>query len=174
MNVKKRKKISRQRGCTTHGWGARQRHKGKGCLGGRGMAGSGKRGDQKKQFALNLGEGRYFGKQGLTSKSNAKNRNKSINLLAVREKFPGDKIDLKTFKILGTGEGFKAEIQAKAASKSAIEKMKKAGGSIILPEKKVARKPVVKKEKSEKKEVIKKGKTKTNKEISKKEKKDGS
>ena len=43
---------------------------------------------------------------------------------------------MKDYKILGNGEGFKAEISAKAATATAIEKMEKAGGKIILPVKK--------------------------------------
>ena len=47
-----------------------------------------------------------------------------------------NKIDLSGYKILGEGEGFKAEIKAKSATKSAIEKMEKAGGKLILSEQK--------------------------------------
>ena len=42
---------------------------------------------------------------------------------------------MKKYKILAKGEGFKAEITAKKASKAAMQKMAKAGGKIILPEK---------------------------------------
>ncbi len=139
MKVKKRKKTTRQRGCTTHGWGARQRHKGHGCSGGYGMAGTGKRGDQKKQKALMMankaGAKTYFGKQGFTSRSTQKKINNVINLQEIQNNFDfkTGKIDLRKYKILAKGNGFKAEISAKSASKLAIEKMQKAGGKIILP-----------------------------------------
>jgi large subunit ribosomal protein L15 len=45
----KRRKVSRMHGrkMGTHGWGARKKHKKSGHRGGTGMAGTGKRGDQK-------------------------------------------------------------------------------------------------------------------------------
>ncbi|MFZ5955021.1 MAG: uL15 family ribosomal protein [Nanoarchaeota archaeon] len=133
MNLKKRKKTSRIRGSRTFGWGFRQRHRGKGCKGGKGMSGSGKRADQKKQFALNIGEGNYFGKRGFTSRSTAKKKNYVINLSDIQRKFEGQKeINLKNYKILGNGEGLKVTIVAKSASKVAIEKVEKAGGKIVL------------------------------------------
>ena len=45
MTHNKRKKNSRQRGEWTHGWGAKKKHRGAGHRGGRGNAGSGKRGE---------------------------------------------------------------------------------------------------------------------------------
>ena len=57
----------------------------------------------------------------------------------------GDTIDLKKYTILGTGDGFKATIKANKASATALEKMKKAGGSIELP----AEKPKEEKQKEE-------------------------
>jgi len=143
MKLKKRKKTSRQRGGTTHGWGARQRHRGKGSKGGKGMAGSGKRADQKKQFALikanKAGFKNYFGGKGFTSRRKKKKKEKCINLknaMEIAENSGKGKIELKDYKILGEGEGFKAEIFAKSASQSAIEKMEKAGGKITCAAKK--------------------------------------
>jgi ribosomal protein L15 len=78
---------------------------------------------------------RYFGKQGLTSRGTAKDRRKAVNLYDVRQNMfskEGCKIDLSKYKVLGTGDGFKAEILAKNASKLAVEKMEKAGGKIVL------------------------------------------
>jgi len=167
MKVKQRKKTTRQRGCTTHGWGARQRHKGHGCSGGFGMAGTGKRGDQKKQSALIMankaGAKTYFGKQGFTSRGTKRKKNNVVNLLEIKNNFnlKSGKIELKKYKILSKGEGFKAEIYALSASKLAIEKMEKAGGKIILPvikEKEV--KPVEKKGKETGKESKKEDKKK--------------
>lgn len=143
VSVHKRPKNSRIRGARTCGWGFRQKHKCHGNKGGVGMAGSGKKADHKKQKALNIAKenkaknGKYFGRAGYTSARTAKVKGLKINLNDIKEnifKKAGDKIDLSKYKILGNGEGFKAEITAKCASESAIEKMEKAGGKIILLE----------------------------------------
>ncbi len=136
MKVHKRPKNSRIRGARTVGWGFRQKHKGHGNKGGFGMSGAGK---HKAQSTLALDtrkKKRYFGKQGLTSKGTALNKYEKINLYAIKDNMfvkDGQKIDLSKHKILGTGDGFKAEISALSASKMAIDKMEKAGGKIILP-----------------------------------------
>ncbi len=128
------------RGARSFGHGFRQKVKGHGNAGGPGMSGSGKRGDQKREWAFNLakkeGYKSYFGKQGMTSASTAKRKYKFINLGTIKENLfekDGQNIDLKKYKILGKGEGFKATIEAKEATKGAIEKMEKAGGKIVLP-----------------------------------------
>jgi len=143
VKIKKRKKATRQRGAggRSCGWGFRQKHKGgHGNSGGAGMAGTGKRSDHKKflgeTIAKNAGFKSYFGKQGFTSRKAKKPGIAVINLETIEMNFfekVGQKIDLKKYKILGEGKGFKAEIFAKEASQSAIEKMEKAGGKIILP-----------------------------------------
>ncbi len=147
MKLKKRKKRSRLRGSQTAFGGFRQKRKGPGNSGGRGMAGSGKRADHKAQKSLMIankaGAKTYFGKKGFTSRGSAKKVNKVINLEQVRENFSGERIELKDYKILGKGDGFKAVIVAKEASKSAVEKMEKMGGSI----------EVLKKEEKNKKDV---------------------
>ncbi|RMD45513.1 hypothetical protein D6829_02205 [Candidatus Pacearchaeota archaeon] len=139
MKVKKRKKNSRIRGARTCGWGFRQKHKGHGNKGGVGMAGSGKKADHKKQKARSMDpKGKYFGRSGLTSRKSKKKGPKAINLKDIRDNFfskEGETIELKGLRILGSGEGFSAKVIAKSATKSAIEKMKKAGGEIILEEK---------------------------------------
>jgi len=135
MKLKKRKKHSRMRGRRTHGFSAKL-HKGSGNRGGKGMAGTGKRADQKKTFVLN-NLYPYFGKQGFTSRKTEKKRDKELNLREIEERFPAGEVNLEDYKILGDGEIIKKfVIKARAASKSAIEKIEKAGGKIILPEKK--------------------------------------
>ncbi|MBU2104267.1 MAG: uL15 family ribosomal protein, partial [Nanoarchaeota archaeon] len=142
MKLKKRKKSSRMHGrkMGTHGGGARKKRKGSGHRGGKGMSGSGKRADQKKTLVQKLYGHGYFGKQGITSKGTKRDKRDRINLLMIEvnlEKYGkkvGDKweINLKSYKILGTGEvKHKLVITAKEASKSAFEKVKKAGGEII-------------------------------------------
>lgn len=143
MKTKKRKKSSRMHGrkMGSHGHGARKKWKGSGHRGGKGMAGTGKRADQKKTLITKLYGHGYFGKKGITSKSNKKDKRDRINLgqlqssLEKMGKKVGDKweINLENYKILGDGVwNTKAIIKAKEASKSAIEKVKKAGGEIIL------------------------------------------
>ncbi len=139
VKTHKRTKNSRIRGARTVGWGFRQKHKGHGNKGGFGMAGTGKRADHKKQSAEQSVKGKYFGKQGATSRGTSIAKYEKINLYAIKDNLftkEGCKIDLSKHKILGTGDGFKAEITARNASKMAIEKMEKAGGKIILPVKK--------------------------------------
>lgn len=143
MKLKKRTKKSRMRGARTCGYGFRQKHKGHGNGGGFGMAGTGKRADHMKQVALEMavekGFKSYFGKQGFTSASTEKKRNKQINLEDLQKNFLGKEkvLDFSDYKILGKGEGFAATVKALSASKTAIEKMKKAGGEILVSAKKI-------------------------------------
>lgn len=141
MKTHKRKKSSRIRGSRTAGWGFRQKHKGHGNKGGVGKAGSGKRADHKKQVVLESDKKKkYFGRRGLTSRSTVRKKFNKINLRDVRSNLftkEGCKINLMKHKILGTGDGFRAEIVALSATKSAIDKMEKAGGNIILPKKNI-------------------------------------
>jgi len=150
MKVHKRPKNSRIRGARTVGWGFRQKHKGHGNKGGFGMAGTGKRGDHKKQSAeMSVKKGKYFGKQGITSRGTERDTRLRINLYDIEQNMVGKtgKVDLAKYKILGSGNGFKGEIVALEASKLAIEKMEKAGGKIILPVRKEEVKQWVKVEK---------------------------
>jgi large subunit ribosomal protein L15 len=143
MKTKKRKKVSRMhgRGTGSHGWGFRKSHRKSGHRGGTGMSGTGKRGDQKKTLVIKLYGNKYFGKQGITSKKTERDKRKRINLGTIDKniesygKKSGDKweVNLNNYKILGTGEvKNKLIIKAGEASKSAIEKVKKLGGEIIL------------------------------------------
>lgn len=139
----KRKKSGRMlgRGSGSCGWGARKKHKKSGHKGGVGMSGTGKRADQKKTLVIKLYGNDYFGKQGITSKGTKRDIRKRINLFTIEKnidtygKKSGDKweVNLKDYKILGEGEvKNKLFIQAKEASATAIEKVKKAGGEIQL------------------------------------------
>lgn len=133
MKVKKRRKSSRFRGSHTHGRGFKKKARGSGHRGGVGMAGSGKRGDQRKTLVLNLYGNDYFGKD-KTLRKKPKIKLKSINLRDVVQRYSSkETIKLKGYKILGEGElNSKITIIASAASQSAIDKVKKAGGDIIL------------------------------------------
>ena len=146
VKTHKRTKSSRMQGHKrgTHGWGNRKSHKKSGHRGGFGMSGTGKRGDQKKTLITKLYGNKYFGKQGITSRGTERDKRKRINLDTIEKnletygKKTGDKweINLSNYKILGTGTvKNKLIITAMEASKSAIEKVKKVGGEIILSKK---------------------------------------
>lgn len=140
----KRKKVSRQRGTNSHGWGAKKKHRGAGHRGGRGNAGSGKRGDAKKP---SYWKKRYFGKKGFIKKG-IKEEINAVNVsyfeehlkdlisrgLVKEEKgvYIVDSSKIGFNKVLGTGKITKKfKIQTKYASLNAIEKVKKAGGELI-------------------------------------------
>jgi len=164
--LKKRKKNSRMRGGANYGWGFKKKNRGSGHKGGVGMAGTGKRASQKVQYgqivAREHGFEKYFGKRGYTSASTYERPNMVINLADLQRNHSGEKeIKLEGYKILGEGEGFKATIFAKSASKSAVEKMNKAGGKLVLSDSS--------EEKEEK--VEKKAEKKTEKKVEKKMKK---
>jgi len=156
MKFKKRTKSSRMHGSRTHGHSAKL-NKGKGSHGGKGMAGTGKRADQKKSKILNKHKGKYFGRQGFTSKKTAKKKTKTINIQDIEKRFPSGEINLSEYKILGKGEITKKFIiRAKSASQSAIDKIKKADGEIILSNKQIKRKIEPKETKEETTKVLNK------------------
>lgn len=129
--IKKRKKSSRFRGSHTHGRGFKKKARGSGHRGGVGMAGSGKRADQKKTLILNLKD-KYFGKS-KTLRRPIKKKLKIINLDQITSK----NTNLKGYKILSRGSLHeKLKITASSASSGALEKIKKSGSEIILIEKK--------------------------------------
>ena len=145
MKTHKRKKSSRMhgRGMGSHGWGFRKSHRKKGHRGGKGMSGSGKRGDQKKTLVIKMYGKEYFGKAGITSRKTERDKRKRLNIGDINKniesygKKKGDKweVSLEDYKILGDGEVTnKMSIKAKEASKSAIAKVKKAGGEIVISE----------------------------------------
>lgn len=127
MNKKRRKK-SRYRGTHTHGRGAKKKARGSGHRGGVGKAGSGKRADHKKDL-INF----PFGKDKVLRRKQ-KTKLKVINLSQISERYSGNKeVVLTGFKVLGEGElKEKMVIKADAASQSAIDKVKKSGGDIIV------------------------------------------
>ena len=142
----KRKKASRMqgRGMGTHGSGSRKNNRKSGNRGGKGMAGTGKRADQKKTLITKLYGNDYFGKEGVKRK---KPKIDAINLRDIELNLgnylkkgiakslkDGIEIDLSNHKILGDGDlKQKLIIKAKAASKASIDKVTKLGGEIILP-----------------------------------------
>lgn len=141
MSLKKRKKSSRMHGhgMGTHGHGSRKKWLGSGHKGGKGMAGSGKRANHNKTRILALYGTDYFGKQGITSRGTKRDKTKFMNIDFIERNYSSllkkfgkkDILELEGYKILGDGEiSIKVHIRAKSASKSAIEKIQKAGGKI--------------------------------------------
>jgi large subunit ribosomal protein L15 len=154
MTVNKRKKNTRERGDTSHGWGAKKKHRGSGNRGGAGMAGTGKRADQKKPSIWK--NGKYFGKFGFTSKSrmpditpiNIKTIEDMIETLA---KTGAAKIqngayyvnldDLGYNKLLGAGNATKKlMITVPYAAEGAVQKVQEAGGNVTITGKKKEKK----------------------------------
>jgi large subunit ribosomal protein L15 len=142
----KRSKVTRMHGrkMGSHGWGARKQHKKAGHRGGTGMAGTGKRGDQKTTLITKLYGHDYFGKQGITSRGTKRDTRQRINIQQIEKNLEiygkktskGWEINLERYKILGEGEiKEKLIITATEASESALKKVKKVGGEIILPKK---------------------------------------
>ncbi len=132
------------------------------------MAGTGKRGDAKKTLILNLYGNDYFGKDKTLRRGHAPVKLEVINLGDItlqlaslmqegraKESKGSMDIDLGGYKVLGEGTIESAMvIHASAASKSAIEKVTKAGGQLIVkygakaetaPEKEVKKENAVKK-----------------------------
>ena len=136
MTVNKRKRFRRFRGSRTCGWGTKK-HRGAGNRGGRGMAGSGKRADQKKPTIIKLyGYKEYFGKHGFKRPQKIVEK---INVINVGElKFEQKDVNLDELgfdKLLGKGILNKAyNISVKACSDLAKEKIVKVGGSITILE----------------------------------------
>ena len=130
MYTKRKKKI-RQRGSLTHGWGAKKKHRGAGNRGGRGMAGSGKRADQKKPTIIKeFGLKNYFGKHGFKRKNVSKIKTINIGDLNF-DKQDINLTELGYNKLLGKGiPNKKYIIQVKSFTKKAKEKIEKAGGQI--------------------------------------------
>lgn len=131
--IKKKKKIVKQRGHRTHGWGSQKKHRGGGSRGGRGRGGVEK---QKKIWLLKRGE--KLGKRGFKSlkQRGLESREREINLRDV-EKLAGNKkeINLRDYgyeRVLGSGEIKKPlKIKAKHFSAKAKDKIKKVKGEAI-------------------------------------------
>ena len=148
MRLHKRHKSKRFRGSKTHARGFKKKARGSGHQGGVGLAGTGKRGDQKKTMVLNLFGNDYFGKDKALRRGNKRPKPKAINLSFISESIDTlvkkglakenkgiYEINLKGYKVLGEGTlSLKANIFASAASSSASEKIKKSGSTIAIEE----------------------------------------
>ena len=130
VKMKKRRKSSRFRGSHTHGRGGKKKARGSGHRGGFGMAGTGKRGDQRKTSILKLGMETYFGKRA-TRLRFGKPKLKTLNLdrLSVVPK----ETNWTEYKAVGSlTHPLKLNITVGGASKGAIKSVEKHGGKVIL------------------------------------------
>ncbi len=149
MITNRTKKCRKLRGSKTHGWGAMKKHRGAGSRGGRGMAGTGKRGDAKKPSIWK--DRKYFGRHGFKMhgvKIKAlpvnigiidQNIDKYISQKLIEKSGESYSIDLAKLgfnKLLGSGKTEKKlNIKCRLASKKAVEKIEKAGGSVLFEDK---------------------------------------
>jgi large subunit ribosomal protein L15 len=146
MVVLKDRKVKRHRGHNSHGWGAKKKHRGSGNRGGKGNAGSGKRGDSKKPT---LWKNRVkLGKFGFKIKGQRKDiivisikaLEQKMNQLIIEEKASLSKdlytVDLGKIgydKLVANGNAtVKMHIIVDYASPSAVEKVEHLGGSVSI------------------------------------------
>jgi large subunit ribosomal protein L15 len=146
MVVNKTKKVQKYRAKTTHGGGHRKKRRGAGSRGGRGNAGTGKKAGHKVAGSI-----RKLGSRGFTSKTK-KGATVGLNNFTIKkvEKLVTDgkankegdtySINLNSLgykKLIATGNvNLKLKITAKQFSAKAEEKVKAAGGEIVLDEQK--------------------------------------
>lgn len=140
--LNKRKKSIKFRGHHTHGYGSKKKHRGSGHQGGVGLAGTGKKADQKRPSIWK--DPKYFGRYGFVSR---KKPLRAINLFYIEEHFDSllkdgkikqegelflvDIAELKADKLLGSGEPTrKYKIKASHASESAKAKVSEKGGIV--------------------------------------------
>jgi len=132
----KRKKVVKQRGSKTHGYGSKKKHRGAGSRGGRGMAGGGK---QKKFWMIKNMPG-HIGRRGfktLRERKVSAGKPKAINLRDIEMLAAGAKeLDISKLgygKVLSAGTiSGPVTIKAESFSKAAKEKIEKAGGKAVV------------------------------------------
>lgn len=148
MLNKKRTKMSRHRGSSSHGFGHKKKHRGAGHRGGVGLSGTGARGDQKKSMILTSIGKDYFGKNGFKSihkkkvnvislnriQNNLENMIDSQVIIKEKDLYIFDSVKAKFDKILGKTTSFnlKLKIICSNISESAKQKVLDAGGEVII------------------------------------------
>jgi large subunit ribosomal protein L15 len=129
----KERKTRKMRGSRTHGYGRIGQHRDAGSKGQR------KVGRHKHLWSYVVAhEPEYFGKKGFTSRQSLMRREKSINIAQLGElplEDDATQVNLTSMgytKLLGTGKITKPlTITVAACSKTAAEKVKKAGGNVV-------------------------------------------
>ncbi|MCX6706705.1 MAG: uL15 family ribosomal protein [Candidatus Woesearchaeota archaeon] len=146
MTTHKRKKVGRYRGSQTHGGGAKKKRRGTGNKGGAGRAGTGKRAHCRKPSIW--ADPLYFGRHGFKIPYKLE-KISAVNIDCINEKIEDFKangiaseksgayeIDLSKLgfnKLIGSGAcSKKMIIKVKYASTHAVEKVKEAGGEVVL------------------------------------------
>jgi large subunit ribosomal protein L15 len=137
----KKSKVKTMRGTSSHGWGHKKKHRGAGNRGGKGMAGSGARGDAKKPSILTTIGNSYYGKRGFSS-IHAKKIN-VLSLTFIDTHFEElttsglivdgtlNTIDMRINKVLGRGKlTHKLNIICEEISANAKAAVEAAGGSV--------------------------------------------
>jgi large subunit ribosomal protein L15 len=129
----KLRKIRKFRGSRTQGYGRIGQHRDSGSKGNR------KVGRHKHLWSkIVTSQPDYFGKHGFTSPQSKNRVESTINLYKLDQLTAGAEINLTELgytKLLGAGTINRAlTVQVKEASKSAVQKVQKAGGKLILAE----------------------------------------
>ena len=136
----KLRKTRKMRGSRTHGWGKIGQHRGAGCRGNRRV------GRHKHLWSyVAAHEPNYFGKHGFNSPKSINLKEKVINISTLdelSEKNSIEKENGKLFidlsalgytKLLGSGKlTKKLTVNISSCSKTAAEKIKKAGGEVLI------------------------------------------
>ncbi len=136
----KLRKTRKYRGSRTHGWGRVGQHRGAGCRGHR------KVGRHKHLWSyVTAHEPSYFGKHGFTSPQSIGLKENVINISTLDElsekisieeekgKLYVDLTNLGFTKLLGSGKlTKKLTVNVPSCSKSAAEKIKRAGGEVLI------------------------------------------
>jgi len=129
MTIRFRKKLRKQRGTQTHGYGSKKKHRGGGSQGGRGFSGM-----HKHKFSLTTSYAKdHYGYTGFFS---LRKKDKTINIdEIIKLAENNNEIDLTKLgysKLLSRGKITRAiTIKVKKYSQKAKEKIEKAGGKII-------------------------------------------
>jgi len=131
--IRKGRKSRKFRGSKTHGYGSMKKHRGAGSRGGRGMAGTGKKGDVKKP---SINPSTYFGRHGFKSKIAKVETIINVEDLGRITQEKEGVINLQKqgyTRLLGKGNVPGVfEVIVAAATARAIEKVESAGGKITI------------------------------------------
>ncbi|MFQ6074908.1 MAG: uL15 family ribosomal protein [Candidatus Bathyarchaeia archaeon] len=139
------RKVRKQRGSRTHGWGQVGQHRGGGSRGGHGKAGRHK---HKWSYVVKH-EPHYFGKHGFhrpmsqaTEAINVGELDELVEGLLTKGQATKEEggvfVDLNLLgydKLLGRGKATRALIvKVRSSSESAVRKIEEAGGQVVLPD----------------------------------------
>lgn len=136
----KLRKTRKMRGSRTHGWGKIGQHRGAGCRGNRRV------GRHKHLWSyVAAHEPNYFGKHGFNSPQSINLKERVVNISTLEELSETNSIEkdngklfidlsaLGYTKLLGSGKlTKKLTVNISSCSKTAAEKIKKAGGEVII------------------------------------------